>query len=93
MDPRILGAAFRVAVLILGTALLMLPFQAPGTAEQVVTVLAAAVGALFVGTVVLLARSAVGRPPLSSDDISRPEALNESLRVDPPRNAEEERDR
>ncbi len=92
MDPRILGAAFRVAVLILGTALLMLPFQAPGTAEQVVTVLAAAVGALFVGTVVLLARSAGGRPPVSSDDISRREALNGRLRV-PPRNAEEERDR
>jgi threonine/homoserine efflux transporter RhtA len=92
MDPRVLGAAFRVAILILGTALLMLPFQTQGTAEQVVAVLAAAVGALFAGTVVLLARAATGRPPLSSDDISRPEALNGRLRVDPPRNAEEERD-
>ena len=40
MDPIALQAAFRVAILILLAALVMLPFQPANSAEFVVTVLA-----------------------------------------------------
>ena len=63
MDPLALQAALRVAVLILIVALLMLPFQPTNSAEFVVTVMAAAVGLIFVGLVVLLARLSGSRPP------------------------------
>ena len=63
MDPAALGAALRVAVLILIVALAMLPFQPPNSAEFVVTVLAAIVGLIFVGLVALLARMSGSRPP------------------------------
>lgn len=58
-----LQAALRVAVLILIVALLMLPFQPTNSAEFVVTVMAATVGLIFVGLVVLLARLSGSRPP------------------------------
>ena len=51
-----------MAVLIVGLALLMLPFQPRDSAEFVVTVLAAIVGLLFLAVVAWLARSA--HPPL-----------------------------
>lgn len=92
MDPRVLGAAFRIAVLILGTALLMLPFQRPGSAEQVATVLALAVGVLFTAAVLLVGRLGLTRPPVSSGDRTRREALNGRSRADLPRKGEEERD-
>ena len=63
MDPIALQAAFRVAVLILIVAIAMLPFQPPNSAEFVVTVLAAVVGLIFVGLVVLLVRLSGSRPP------------------------------
>ena len=63
MDPIALQAAFRVAVLILVAALVMLPFQQANSAEFVVTVLAAVVGLIFVGLVALLARLSSSRPP------------------------------
>ena len=63
MDPIALQAAFRVAVLILVAALVMLPFQQANSAEFVVTVLAAVVGLIFVGMVALLARLSSSRPP------------------------------
>ena len=63
MDSMALQAALRVAVLILFVALLMLPFQPTNSAEFVVTVMAAAVGLIFVGLVVLLARLSGSRPP------------------------------
>jgi preprotein translocase subunit Sss1 len=63
MDPIALQAAFRVALLILIAAVVMLPFQPPTSAEFVVTVLAAAVGLIFVGLVALLARLSGSRPP------------------------------
>jgi len=47
VDPIALQAAFRVAVLILVAALVMLPFQQANSAEFVVTVLAAVVGLIF----------------------------------------------
>jgi len=63
VDPIALQAAFRVAVLILVAALVMLPFQQANSAEFVVTVLAAVVGLIFVGMVALLARLSSSRPP------------------------------
>jgi len=93
VDPRVLGAAFRIAVLILGTALVTLPFQRPGSAEQVVTVLAAVVGVLFTATVLAMARLTSGRPPISRDDKSRPRPLNERLQATPPHHRKAEGDR
>ncbi len=63
MDPIALQAALRVALLILLAALVMLPFQPPNSAEFVVTVLAAIVGLVFVGLVVVLVRLSGSRPP------------------------------
>lgn len=63
MDPIALQAALRVAILILIAAVVMLPFQPPNSAEFVVTVLAAIVGLIFVGLVVVLARLSGSRPP------------------------------
>ncbi len=56
MDPRTGRAAFRIAFLILGTAVAILPFQRQNSAEFVVTLMAAAVGLLFVGIVLVMAR-------------------------------------
>ena len=63
MDTTALQAAFRVAILILIAAVAMLPFQPPNSAEFVVTVLAAAVGLVFVALVAVLARLSGSRPP------------------------------
>jgi amino acid transporter len=63
VDPIALQAAFRVAVLILVVALVMLPFQQANSAEFVVTVLAAVVGLIFVGLVAVFARLSGSRPP------------------------------
>jgi len=62
MDPQLLRAALRMAVLIAGLALVMLPFQPSGSAEFVVTVMAAVVGLVFLAVVAWLARTA--HPPL-----------------------------
>jgi hypothetical protein len=62
MDPEVLRGGFRIAVLVFGLSVLMLPFQPRDSAEFVVTVLAALVGGAFVLGVALLARSA--NPPL-----------------------------
>ena len=62
MDPQVLRAALRIAVLIFGLALLILPFEPRDSAEFVVTVLAAIVGLVFVAGIAFLARSA--HPPL-----------------------------
>jgi hypothetical protein len=63
MDPMGLQAAFRVAILILIVALVMLPFQPTNSAEFVVTVMAAVVGLMFVGIVAVVARLSGSRPP------------------------------
>lgn len=63
MAPEALKAALRLALLILIAALAMLPFQRAGSPEQVVTVLAAVVGALFVGAVIAVARLTGPRTP------------------------------
>jgi hypothetical protein len=65
MPGNVFRGALRTAVLILGLALVLLPFQPRGSAEFVVTVLSAVVGALFVGVVLLAMRWArPGLPPL-----------------------------
>ncbi len=58
MAPELLRLAFRFAMLILVLAIVMLPFQRPGSAAFVVTVLSALVGVLFLGAVVLAVRLA-----------------------------------
>jgi len=63
VDPVALQAALRVALLILVASLVMLPFQPANSAEFVVTVMAAIVGLIFVGLVVVLARLSGSRPP------------------------------
>lgn len=93
MDARVLGGAFRIAVLILGTAVVMLPFQPAGSAAQVVTVLAGLMGVLFGAAVILAARVWSGRPPLSTGDKSRGPALNEPSRGALPQDREQEGDR
>ncbi len=65
MDPHLLRSAFRIAVLILALALVTLPFQRPGSAELVVTMLAVIVGAIFVIGIAVLAR--VSEPRLPDD--------------------------
>ena len=67
MDAFALRAAFRVAILILLVALVILPFQPPASAEFVVTALAAFIGLVFVGIVVLLTRLSGSRPPKTVD--------------------------
>jgi hypothetical protein len=62
MDSRTGQAAFRMAFLILAVSLLILPFQRPNSAEFVVTILAGAVGLIFIG--VVLAMNRLSSPPL-----------------------------
>ena len=61
--PELLRGALRIGVLVFGLAVLTLPFQPRDSAEFVVTVMAAVVGALFVLGVLLLGRGANPRVP------------------------------
>jgi hypothetical protein len=83
MDPIALQAAFRVAMLILLAALVMLPFQPANSAEFVVTVLSAIVGLVFVGLVVLLARLSGSRPP-NSRPVDRVSSMSSNVRNEEP---------
>jgi hypothetical protein len=83
MDPIALQAAFRVAILILLAALVMLPFQPANSAEFVVTVLSAIVGLVFVGLVVLLARLSGSRPP-NSRPVDRVSSMSSNVRNEEP---------
>jgi hypothetical protein len=83
MDPIALQAAFRVAILILLAALVMLPFQPTNSAEFVVTVLSAIVGLVFVGLVVLLARLSGSRPP-NSRPVDRVSSMSSNVRNEEP---------
>jgi hypothetical protein len=84
MDPIALGAAFRVAILILIASLAMLPFQPPNSAEFVVTVLAAVVGLIFVGLVAMLARLSGSRPP-NRRRVDRVSGIDSNRRNEEPR--------
>jgi len=68
MDPQILRGGFRIGVLVLGLAVLMLPFQPRDSAEFIVTVMAAIVGGAFVLGVAVLARTANPQPPDAGTD-------------------------
>jgi hypothetical protein len=83
MDPIALQAALRVALLILLAALVMLPFQPANSAEFVVTVLAAIVGLLFVGLVVVLARLSGSRPP-NPRPVDRVRSMSSNVRNEEP---------
>ena len=83
MDPIALQAALRVAILILLAALVMLPFQPANSAEFVVTVLAAIVGLVFVGLVVVLARLSVSRPP-NPRPVDRVSSMSSNVRNEEP---------
>jgi hypothetical protein len=83
MDPIALQAAFRVALLILIAAAVMLPFQPPNSAEFVVTVLAAIVGLTFVGVVALLARMSGSRPP-NRGPVDRVSGIDSNMRNEEP---------
>ena len=84
MDPVALQAAFRVAILILLAALVMLPFQPQNSAEFVVTVLSAIVGLVFVVLVVLLARLSGSRPP-NSRPVDRVSGMRSNVSSEEPR--------
>lgn len=65
MPPELLRGGFRIAFLIFVGALALLPFEPRGSAEFVVTVLAAVAGGLFVLGIALLARTST--PPMPDD--------------------------
>lgn len=64
MPQELLRPALRIGVLVAGLAVVTLPFQPSGSAEFVVTVLAAIVGIVFVAGVALLARTAAPPRPV-----------------------------
>lgn len=65
MDPQLLRGGFRIGFFVAAVALVTLPFQPRGSAEFVVTILAAIIGGTLAGGIALLARSA--NPPLPGD--------------------------
>lgn len=56
IDPQVGKAAFRLALFITGTALILLPFEEPGSAEFGVTVLTVLVGLVTIGVIALIVR-------------------------------------
>jgi amino acid transporter len=83
VDPIALQAALRVALLILIAAVVMLPFQPANSAEFVVTVLAAVVGLIFVGLVVVFARLSGSRPP-NPRPVDRVSGIDSNVRNEDP---------
>jgi uncharacterized membrane-anchored protein len=63
VDPLLLRSAFRLGFVILLLALVILPFEDRSSPEFVATVLAVIVGSIFVGIVVVLARSTLPPQP------------------------------
>jgi protein-S-isoprenylcysteine O-methyltransferase Ste14 len=54
VDPQILRAGFRTAILVVATAVLLLLFEPRDSAEFVVSAMALAIGLIFVGLVAVL---------------------------------------
>jgi protein-S-isoprenylcysteine O-methyltransferase Ste14 len=54
VDPQILRAGFRTAILVLATAVLLLLFEPRDSAEFVVSAMALAIGLIFVGLIAVL---------------------------------------
>jgi hypothetical protein len=71
VDPQSLKGTFGIALTIFLAAAAMLPFQPRGSAEFVVTTLAAAIGAIFILAIAVVARWANPRPPEPSDRAAR----------------------
>ena len=67
MDPQLLRGNLTLALFILLLGLFILPFEDPGSAGFVVTVLALVVALLFVGAITLLARWSNPRVPNADD--------------------------
>ena len=63
MDPQILGAGFRVAVLLAFVGGLLLFFEPPDSAEFVVSALTLGIGIIFMCLVGLLVRYSTPRMP------------------------------
>jgi protein-S-isoprenylcysteine O-methyltransferase Ste14 len=54
VDPQILRAGFRTAILVVATAVLLLLFEPRDSAEFVVSAMALGIGLIFVGLVAVL---------------------------------------
>lgn len=63
MDPQILRAGFRVAVLVAGLALLLLIFEPRDSAEFVVSAMALVIGLIFMTLVAVLVWYSTPRMP------------------------------
>ena len=63
MDPQILRAGFRIAVLIAGVALFLLLFEPRDSAEFVVSAMALVIGLTFIGLVMVLVRYSTPKMP------------------------------
>lgn len=63
MDPQILRAGFRVAVLVAGLALLLLIFEPRDSAEFVVSAMALGIGLTFMSLVAVLVWYSTPRMP------------------------------
>ena len=63
MDPQVLAAGFRIAVLVTAVALILLFFEPGGSAEFVASAMALAVGLTFVAFVAILVRYSTPRMP------------------------------
>lgn len=63
MDPQVLAAGFRIAVLVTAVALVLLFFEPRGSAEFVVSAMALVIGLTFVTFVALLVRYSTPRMP------------------------------
>ncbi|HEV2010321.1 MAG TPA: hypothetical protein VGS17_04760 [Candidatus Limnocylindria bacterium] len=63
MDPQILRAGFRVAVLVAGVALLLLIFEPRDSAEFVVSAMALVIGLTFMSLAAVLVRYSTPKMP------------------------------
>ena len=63
MDPQVLAAGFRIAVLVTAVALILLFFEPRGSAEFVASAMALAIGLTFVAFVAILVRYSTPRMP------------------------------
>jgi protein-S-isoprenylcysteine O-methyltransferase Ste14 len=63
MDPQILRAGFRIAVLIAGVALFLLVFEPRDSAEFVVSAMALVIGLMFIALVAILVRFSTPKMP------------------------------
>lgn len=63
MDPQVLAAGFRIAILVTAVALVLLFFEPRGSAEFVVSAMALVIGLTFVTFVALLVRYSTPRMP------------------------------